>query len=131
MPYSARQVFDLQAERDKSRYAGMTDAAFLALVTLEDVAVPRETSTKEIFDAIVDGEMPLRNTQAWDQLMMIAAFNAGESVQMGGGVLSALRGIFAAGTTRTNLEALATELKSPIQIAGLPAPILADIARTS
>ncbi len=132
MPYSAKQVAALQVERNKSRYVGMDNAAFLVSVTLVDIPIPRDTNAAEVFEAFEVGDLPVQGSAMWDRLMMIGTFNAANDFKMDGNVRLILQSVFGSNTqTRANLVALATENKSPAQIAGLPVPILADISRTS
>lgn len=136
MPYDARQVSDLQAERTNdphSRgYSGMTDSQFLASVTLKDIPQPRDTNAVEVFNAYVGSELPLRNSDEWQNLILLGSMNAGNPFRLEGNILAVLTDVFGAGTaTRDNLIALSTENQSPAQIAGLPDPILADVERTS
>ncbi len=135
MPYSAKQVSDLQAERTDDPhargYSGMTDVQFLTSVTLADIAVPRLTNTQEVFNAFVGSDLPARSSDEWQNLILLGSMNAGGEFSLTGNIFTVLDNIFNGTSTATNLAALQTEDQSPAQIAGLPEPILADVERTS
>ena len=130
MPYSAKQVSDLQAVRDNPIYDGMTDSVFLAAVTALTESVERQTNTVEVFQAFRGQDLPLRSSDEWQNLMLLMSANAGGSFKMEGNILLVLQGIFGGTPSATQLAALATELVSPATVAGLPAPTLGDVERT-
>ena len=132
MPYNAKQVSDLQAERDIATYDGMDDATFLAAVTVENISVPNQVTAADVFNAYVGSDLPARASDEWQNLMLLGSMNAGNDFFLQGNVLAVLTAVFGAGTqTRTNLIALSTKDISRVTELGLPAPILADIARTT
>ena len=131
MPYSARQVSELQAERDIVTYDGMDDATFLAAVTIEDIAVPNLVTAAEVFIAYVGAELPIRSSDEWQNLILLGTMNAGNSFYLQGNVLAVLTDVFAGGTqTRTNLIAMSTKDISRVEEIGLPTPTIFDVGRT-
>ena len=136
MPYNSKQISELQSHRDAdphSRgYSGMSDSQFLASVNLADISQPRQTNSVEVFNALVGSDLPARSGDKWQNLMLLATMNSGGSFYLEGNILLVLTDIFGPGTdTRANLIALSTEDKSPAQIAGLPAPTIGDVVRTT
>ena len=75
MPYNARQVSILQAERTDDPlgrgYSGMDNATFLASVTAEDISVPNEVTAAEVFNAYVGTELPARSSDEWQNLILL------------------------------------------------------------
>ena len=131
MPYNAKQVSDLQVERDIVTYDGMDDATFLAAMTVEDISVPALTNAAEVFNAYVGAELPARSSDDWQNLILLGTMNAGNDFFLQGNILAVLTNVFGAGTqTRTNLIALSTKNISRATELGLPAPKLGDVART-
>ena len=131
MPYSAKQVSDLQSERDVVTYDGMDDPTFLAAITVEDISVPASTNAAAVFNAYVGAELPARSSDDWQNLILLGTMNAGNDFFLEGNILAVLTNVFGAGTqTRTNLIALSTKNISRVEQLGLPEPILADVART-
>jgi len=138
MPYSQKQVKVLQEERTNdphSRdYDEMSDAQFLTSVNLADIPADRLTTTQEIFNAYVGSELPARDSNQWQNLLLLGSMNDGIGIALEGNVLAVLLDAFPSPTadaTRANLNALRTEDKSPAQLLGLPAPQLHDVVRTS
>lgn len=136
MPYNAKQLSDLQAERTNDphsrSYSSMDDSQFHTSVNLEDVAQSRETNAIEIFNAYVGSELPARDSDDWQNLILLGSMNAGNQIKLEGNILAVLSSVFGSGTqTRTNLIALTTEDQSPAAIAGLPVASLGDCQKTS
>jgi len=131
MPYTEKQVSDLQAERNVVTYDGMDDATFLAAMTVENIAIPNLVTAAEVFNAYVGAELPARSSDEWQNLLLLGSMNAGNPFFLQDNVLAVLTGVFGAGTqTRTNLIALSTRNISRATELGLPTPKLGDIART-
>jgi len=131
MPYTEKQVSDLQAERNVVTYDGMDDATFLAAMTVENIAIPNLVTAAEVFNAYVGAELPARSSDEWQNLLLLGSMNAGNPFFLQDNVLAVLIGVFGAGTqTRTNLIALSTRNISRATELGLPTPKLGDIART-
>jgi len=133
MPYTAKQVSDLQTLRDDPTYDGQDDATFLAAVNAATVSVDRLTNTQEVFNAFVGSELPARASDEWQNIILMGTMNSGGSFALEGNVLAVLLDAFptpAADATRAALNALRTENISPAQNAGLPAPSLGDVGRT-
>ena len=131
MPYSAKQISGLQAERDVATYDGMDDATFLAAVTVEDISVPNQVTAAEVFNAYVGAELPARSSDEWQNLILLGTMNAGNPFFLQGNVLAVLTGVFGAGTqTRANLIALSTRNIARYEEIGLPEPHIYDVART-
>jgi len=135
MPYSAKQVSDLQAERDLPTYNGQDDATFLAAITAETVDAPLTSITAgQLFEAIVPSEFQtLSQAQQArvDRLLglgaevIIGPDNSPQAVQE-------LLATFGGGsTTVQTLAALRDQKTSRAAELGLPTPILADVERTS
>jgi len=138
MPYSQDQVDTLQEERTNdphSRgYSGMDDAQFETSVNLADIPVDRLTNTQEIFEAYESGELPARDSNEWQNLILLGSMNNGVQIALEGNVLAVLLDAFpspSADTTRSNLNALRTEDQSPAKIASLPVAQSFDVSRTS
>ena len=133
MPYTAKQVSVLQAERTNDplvlTYSGMDDAAFLASITGLTRTRNRDTMTgSEIYNSIDETEWlaltDIQRQEIWDILHLGADLNP-----FG---LEATRfiAIFGVGTTLSALADLRTVSISRAAELGLPTPTLFDIART-
>ena len=138
MPYSASQVATLQAERTNDPhtrgYSGMDDAAFLTSVNLADISVLRnDITTQEIFEQYVGADLPLRNSDEWEDLMLLVSHNNGAQLSLGPAtnLFLVLDNVFNGTTTATNLASIQNRDDSPAKIAGLPPPSLGDVQRTS
>jgi len=139
MPYTARQVSILQAERTNDPlargYSGMNNAQFFTSITTVDRPNERSImSAGEIFETIVGSEfiaLSNANKARVDRLLglgaeiVIGPGNAHQAVQE-------LLATFGGGSaTVAALAALRNQLQSRVQEIGLPDPILADVQRTS
>ena len=135
MPYSAKQVADLQAERDKIEYDGQDDATFLAAILVEDVSAPLTTITAgQLFEAIVPSEFQaLTSAQQArvDRLLSLGSdiiVGPSNSVQ----AVQELLATFGGGSvTVQTLAALRDQTISRVASLGLPTPKLGDVARTT
>ena len=139
MPYSAKQVSALQAERTNDplarSYLGMTDAQFLTSITTEDRDNPRTSmSAGELFEQIDSAEfiaLNNANKARVDRVLglgsdiIVGPGNAHQAVQE---LIATFGGVSA---TITSLAALRDQLFSRASELGLPNPILADVERTS
>ena len=138
MPYTAKQVSDLQAERTNDPltrgYSGMADAAFLISITAEDRDNPRITmSAGEIFEQVDAAEFNALNTG--NKARVDRVLGLGAEIIVGPGnshqAVSELVATFGGGSaTLTSLAALRDQKFSRAEEIGLPAPILSDVART-
>lgn len=136
MPYSASQVAQLQDERTNDphgrTYSGMDDLTFLASVNLADIPVLRnDITTQEIFETYVGADLPARNTDGWENLMLLGVMNNGSQLSLTGNLFIVLNAVFNGTTTGTNLGNIQNRDDSPAKIAGLPPAVLADVVRTS
>ena len=135
MPYTAKQVAGLQAERDLPAYDGQDDATFLAGITAETVDAPLISITSgQLFEAIVPSEfqaLTAAEKVRVDRLLglgaeiIIGPDNSPQAVQE---LLATFGG---PSVTVQTLAALRDEKISRAQELGLPDPILADVARTT
>ena len=139
MPYSAKQVSALQAERTDDPlgrgYAGMSDVQFLASVNAEDRDNPRSTiSAGELFEAIVPAEF--QALDAAKKVRVDRLLGLGAELVVGPGnahqAVQELIATFGVGSdTLTALAALRDVQYSRASELGLPPPILADVERTN
>ena len=139
MPYTAKQVFDLQAERTDDPltrgYSGMNDAAFLVSITAEDRDNPRTTmSSGEIFEQVDSAEFIALS--AGDKERVDRVLGLGAEIIVGPGnshqAVSELVATFGGGSnTLTALAALRDEQFSRAAEIGLPVPKIHDVARTT
>jgi hypothetical protein len=135
MPYSAKQVAELQTLRDDPTYDGMDDAAFHTAVNDPTVEVLRkDITTLEVFNTFIGADMPLRSSDEWQDLMLLMTANAAGtfSLQNGSNIYLVLQNAFVGKTNTLNaLAAIQNKMISPAEAAGLPAPNLGDVARTT
>lgn len=139
MPYNAKQISDLQAERTNDPlprgYSGMTDNQFLISITAEDRPDPRVSiSSGELFESIVGIEFIALSVA--DKVRIDRLLGLGAEVIVGPGnnhnaVQELLATFGGASTTVATLAALRDQQQSRAQEIGLPNPILADVVRTS
>ncbi len=139
MPYSAKQVSDLQAERTNDPltrgYSGFDDAAFFASITADDRPNPLTTmSAGVIFNTIVPAEFAA--LAAADKTRVDRVLNLGAEVIIGPdnspNAVQELLATFGGGSaTITALAALRDQSQTRANEIGLPNPILADVQRTS
>lgn len=139
MPYSAKQVSDLQVERTNDplarSYSGMTDAVFLLSMTAEDRPAPIAIiSSGQLFEAIVASEFQALSST--DKVRVDRLLGLGAEVIIGPGnahqAVQELLATFGGGSeTISNLTTLRDQLQSRAREIGLPDPILADVARTN
>ncbi len=139
MPYSSKQVSDLQSERTNDPitrgYSGMTDSQFLASITAEGRPNPRTfISSGELFEAIDGAEFIALS--AADKIRVDRLLGLGAEVVVGPGnshnaVQELLATFGGPSTTVQTLAALRDQTQSRAQEIGLPEPIFADIARTT
>ena len=139
MPYTAKQVNDLQNERTNDPlvrgYSGMDDVQFLASITAVDRVNARTTmSAGEIFEQIDAGEFTA--LPAGDKARVDRVLGLGAEVIVGPGnahqAAQEMIATFGAGSaTMIALASLRDQLFSRAQELGLPPPILADVQRTT
>jgi len=138
MPYSAKQVFDLQQERTNDPlgrvYSGMSDVQFLASIIAEDRDNPRTSiSSGELFESIVPAEFQALSVA--EQARVDRLLGLGADIIVGPGnahqAVSELLSTFGGGSaTVAALVAIRDQLFSRAVELGLPTPILADVQRT-
>jgi len=139
MPYNARQVSVLQAERTNDplsrSYSAMSDVQFQTSIITVDRPNPLTLmSAGDIFEAIVPSEFQgLTNSE---QTRVDRILGLGAEIIIGPGnspnaVQELLNTFGVLSTTVTNLSALRDQQQSRAQEIGLPDPILADVQRTS
>ena len=132
MPYTAKQVSDLQAERTGDPltlgYSAMTDAQFLSSITTENRNRNRTSMTgSEVLNAVdgpeYSGLTDVKKDSFWGLLGIgdLDPFGVEASV---------MQDIFGASQTITDLQAARVEQISRATEIGLPAPVLVDVART-
>jgi len=135
MPYTAKQVSDLQSERDLPAYDGMDDATFLAAMLVEDKDNPRTTmSAGEFFEAIVPAEF--QALTAAEKVRVDRMLSLGADIIIGPDnspqAVQELLATFGGGSvTVTTLAAMRDTKQSRAQELGLPAPKLGDVQRTT
>jgi len=139
MPYTAKQVADLQEERTNDplvrSYSGMTDVQFLTSITTENRDNPLTSiSSGVLFESIDVAEfqaLPVSDKTRVDRLLGLGA-----EVVVGPGnahmAVQELLNTFGGGsTTVTTLAAIRDQQFSRAAELRLPVPILADVQRTS
>ena len=139
MPYTAKQVNDLQNERTNDPlvrgYSGMTDAQFLASVTTVDRVNARTTmSAGEIFEQVDAAEFAALNNTNKARVDRVLGLGAEVIVGPGNNHQAVQEMIAAFGGGSNTLSALAVlrdQLFSRAEELGLPPPILADAQRTT
>ena len=139
MPYSARQVADLQAERTGDPlargYAVMTDGQFLASLIVENRDNPRTSITAgELFESIDVAEF--QALDAGQKTRVDRLLGLGAEIIIGPGnahqAVSELQATFGGGSNTVGaLQVVRDQKFSRVVELGLPVPILADIERTS
>ncbi len=139
MPYTAKQVSVLQAERTVDPlirgYSGMTDGQFLTSLITEDRDNPRTTmSSGEVFEQIDAAEFVALNTQNKTRVDRVLGLGAEVIVGPGNNhqAVQELLGAFGGGSmTLVNLAALRDQKFSRAEELNLPLPILPDVQRTT
>ena len=139
MPYNAKQVSDLQAERTDDPltrgYSGFTDAQFFTSITAVDRPDSRTImSAGEVFQAIVPSEFQALNVADQDRVDRVLGLGAEIIIGPGNSpnAVQELVSTFGGGSaTIAALAALRDQLQSRVTEIGLPNPILADVERTS
>lgn len=139
MPYNAKQVSDLQAERTidplTRGYSGFTDVQFLTSITTENRDNPLTSiSSGVLFEAIDVVEFQALSVS--DKTRVDRLLGLGAEVVVGPGnahmAVQELLNTFGSGsTTVTTLATIRDQQFSRAAELGLPVPILADIARTT
>lgn len=138
MPYSAKQVSILQAERTNDPlvrgYSGMDDAAFLTSITTADRTNARTImSSGEIFEQLDQTEFAALT--AADQARVDRILGLGAEVIVGPGNTHAVQEFIAtfgsASATLAALQVLRDQLFTRAEEIGLPIPNLGDVQRTS
>ena len=135
MPYSAKQVSDLQAVRDNPIYDGMDDAAFLAAILTKDAEAPRASITAgELFESIVPAEF--QALSAADKTRVDRLLGLGAEIIVGPGnahqAVQELLATFGGGSATVTALAAVRDVKiTRAAAAGLPDPKLGDVARTT
>ena len=139
MPYTAKQVNDLQNERTNdplSRgYSGMTDVQFLSSITTENRVIARTLlNAGEIFEQIDAAEFTALSAASKGRVDRVLGLGANIIVGPGNNhqaVQELIAAFGGASATLTNLAALRDELKSRAVELGLPNPNLGDVQRTT
>jgi hypothetical protein len=133
MPYTAKQVRELQTERDLPAYDGQDDATFLADVSALTKTRLNKVTSSDIFEAFVGSELPDADVSLNDATIIswVLSAAANTPVTLDGNISTALQSVFLGGTTtRDNLIALRDESISRLQELGLPSATLGDVGRT-
>lgn len=139
MPYSAKQVGVLQAERTNDPlvrgYSGMTNPQFLTSITTTDrVKARTSVSAGEIFEQIDATEFAALSPSGTIRVDRVLGLGA-EVIVGPGNAHQAVQEMIAAfgggSATMTALAALRDQLFSRAEELGLPPPILADVQRTT
>ena len=139
MPYTAKQVSDLQDERTDDpltrSYSGMTNAQFLSSITAIDRPDPRTSmSAGEIFESVDAAEFNALTDPLKERVDRVLGLGAEIVVGPGNNhqAVQELITAFGGGSaTIASLSALRDQLQSRAREIGLPEPILADVARTT
>ena len=139
MPYTAKQISDLQDERTNDpltrSYSGMTNSQFLSSITAIDRLDARTSmSAGEIFESVDSVEFDALTAAL--KVRVDRVLGLGAEIVVGPGnnhqAVQELITAFGGGSaTIASLSALRDQLQTRAKEIGLPDPILADVARTT
>lgn len=139
MPYTAKQISDLQDERTDDpltrSYSGMTNAQFLSSITAIDRPDSRiSMSAGEIFESVDSVEFDALTAALKARVDRVLGLGAEIVVGPGNNhqAVQELITAFGGGSaTIASLSALRDQLQTRAKEIGLPEPILSDVARTT
>ena len=139
MPYSAKQVSDLQDERTNDpltrSYSGMANAQFLSSITAIDRPNPRTSmSAGEVFESVDAAEFDALSSALKARVDRVLGLGSDIVIGPGNDHQAVQELITAFGGGSNTLSALATfrdQKYSRAAEIGLPAPSLGDVERTT